>query len=816
MLKNYLIIALRNLWRNKLYALINIAGLSIGISACIVLYLIVDFELGFDHFRTDRDRIHRIYTSFGGAFSGTNPGVSTAMHGFVEEQMTGVESWAPLYTWGAPVAVAAGDAIVKELEEQDDLLLTDPGYFDLFPDYEWLAGSPQVALTAPNQVVLTGKKVKLYFGIDDPEQALGRTLFYRDSLPMTVAGVVAPPPVQTDLQFQDFLSFATIRNSWLKDEIELGNWDNINSSSRVFLKLTKGVQAVEVEQQLLRAAEIQSEKDPDASWEVAYHLQPFTDLHYNGELGIFDSSRSPAHLPTLYTLLLIAVLLLVVAAINFINLETAQAVRRAREVGVRKVLGGTRRELMLQFIGETLLLTLIAILLSLQLAELGLRYFDEFIPEGVDLNLFNLETLGFLAAVTIAVAVLAGAYPALLLSGFQPVQVLKEQVVSMRGNTRQGNLRRGLIVFQFIVAQVLICGAVIAGQQLNYLIDKDMGFKKDAIIYFYTPWRVEVDKREVLERELRRLPEVAALSRHQDPPARRGYSTTIMKYRVEGGEELSFNVHRKFGDTAYIHLYELDLMAGRNLLPADSVTELIINETFARQLGHQAPDQVLGAEIWYNDRPVQVVGVVEDFHIMSLHSPIEPMAISTQPNYDRCFSLRLHTAGSKVSNFEAVIDKVKGIWRELYPEAPFTYHFMDETVAGFYEAEQRTAKLVRTATGIAILLSCLGLLGLISYAATQRTKEIGIRKVLGASVADIVGLLTRDFLLLVLLAAVIALPLAAYLAGRWLNDFAYRIEIEWWMYLLALLATLTVALLTVSVRAVRAATANPVEALKYE
>lgn len=815
MLRNYLTIALRNLRRNKLHALINITGLSIGISACLVLFLIVDFELGFDRFRTDRDRIYRVYTSFSGAFEGTNPGVASGMYNFLEDRATGLESQVVLYTYGAPVTIPMAGSAPKELESQPDLVLTQPSYFEVFPDYEWISGSPGTALSAPNQVVLTDEKAKLYFNVDDPEKAMGQTLFYHDSLAMTVSGIIAAPPAQTDFQFQDFLSFATVRNSWLKDEINLDDWESTTSAYQVFVKLAPGITTEAFEKQLEVAEAIQAEADEDDSWVVNFHLQPLSDLHFNSELSIFNSSRSPAHLPTLYGLIFIAILLLVIAGINFVNLETAQAVRRAREVGVRKVLGGTRRELMLQFIGETFILTLIAVVLSVQLAELGLTYFEEFIPDGVELTLLDPVTLGFLILLTVVVAVLAGAYPAFVLSNFQPIRVLKEQVVSMRGDTFSANLRRGLIVFQFVIAQALIFGAFIAGRQLYFMIDKDMGFKKDEIVYFYSPWRAQEDKREVLKEELKRLPEVTLVSRHESPPARRGYSTSIMGYR-RNGEKQKFNVHRKFGDTAFIHLYELDLLAGRNLLPADSVTELVINETFARRMGFENPAEVLGAEIEYSGRPVPVVGVVEDFHIQSLHSPIEPTAIAMQSDYGRCFSLRLRTGGQRMSDFEAISDKIEALWKRLYPDHPFKLEFMDETVAGFYEAEQRTAKLVRTATGIAILISCLGLLGLVSYTATQRTREIGIRKVLGASVPQIITLLTRDFLWLVLIAGIIALPIAWYGMNRWLDNFAYRIDIQLWMFGVTILVALLVALLTVGWRALRAARANPADSLKYE
>ena len=355
MLRNYLNIALRNLWRNKLHAVINILGLSIGISTCIVLYLIVQFELGFDRFRTDRERIYRIYTQFSGTFEGLNSGVSSGMYSFVEDRVTGIENKAVFYTYEGRVEIPKEGAVPGKLETQSDLLIAEPEYFKVFPDYRWISGSPESALSAPSQVVLSDEKAKRYFDLDDPVQAVGRTVIYEDSLAMTVSGIVAAPPAQTDLQFQDFLSFATVRNSWLKNEIRLDDWESTTSASQMFIKLAPGIEPASIEAQLQAVKEV---KPPDPNWEVTYHLQPFDDLHFNSDLSIFNSSRAPAHLPTLFTLMIIAVLLLIVAAINFINLETAQAIRRAREVGVRKVLGGTRPELMLHFIGETLPLTL--------------------------------------------------------------------------------------------------------------------------------------------------------------------------------------------------------------------------------------------------------------------------------------------------------------------------------------------------------------------------------------------------------------------------------------------------------------------------
>jgi putative ABC transport system permease protein len=814
MFRNFLIIALRNLRRNKLHALINIVGLSIGISACLVLFLIVDFELGFDKFRQDRDRIYRVYSSFSGVFEGTNRGVATGVAPFLQDNISGIEALTHFHTMSAPVETAVFGEGHKDHGRQSELVIAGPEFFDVFPDYQWIAGTP-AALGEPHKVVLSEHKAQLYFGVDDPAEAMGREVFYRDSLALTVAGIIANPVDQTDLYFEDFIAYATIESSWLKDNYPLNDWNSTNSSSQLFLKLAPGVSGDNISEQLTLADERYAKENAEDEWRAAYHLQPFADLHFNTELHIFDNGRAPAHLPTLYALILVAALLLLIAAINFVNLETAQAIRRSKEVGVRKVFGSSRRTLILQFLGETLLLTLIAVVLSVQLANFALYYFEDFIPDGVALQLLDIRVLLFLLAITLVAGLLAGAYPAFVLSSFRPVRVLKDQVVSLRGDTGRTNLRRGLIVFQFIIAQVLIFGALIVGQQINFMINKDMGFRQDAIINFYAPWRTEKEKREVLKQELTRIPGIELVSRHSSPPARRGYSTTVMKHR-QGEEMINYNVHRKYGDTAFIHLYGIELLAGRNITPSDTVKELLINETFARRLGFVNPAEAIGEQILVSDQPKPVVGVVKDFHIRSLHYPIEPTAIASALDDFYGFGLKLRTRGKELSNFEATVEKIEKVWKRLYPDNPFDYTFLDEDLAKFYEAEKRTAKLVRTATGVAILISCLGLLGLISYTTTQRTKEIGIRKVLGAGILNIVRLLTADFMRLILLASLVALPLAWYFTSRWLEDFAYRIRIEWWMFLLVCLAALAVTLLTVGYRAYRAATANPAESLKYE
>jgi putative ABC transport system permease protein len=479
------------------------------------------------------------------------------------------------------------------------------------------------------------------------------------------------------------------------------------------------------------------------------------------------------------------------------------------------VLGGTRRELIRQFLSETVVLTTFATLLSLLLADLSIRFFREFIPAGVALQLTDPLTLLFLLLTIGIVSLLSGAYPAFVLSSYAPVLALKNQAYVSGSQTRTASLRKGLIVFQFAAAQVLIVGTLMVGRQIDFMLRKEMGFAKDEIVCLRTPPQLP-GKRLVLQQKLAQLPEVAQLSLHFRPPAWNAVSSTSIKY-YRGKEVLEHSVHRKFGDTAYIHLYQIPLLAGRNLLPGDSIREFLINETYARQLGFQQPEQALGQMLEYDEQLFPIVGVVKDFHVRSLHERIPPVVLANDAvSAYHYLGLRLNTRGKRAEEVAALLKKMGAVYKEVYPDDKFDYTFMDNAIANFYQTEQRMDKLMKTATGISLLLSCLGLFGLATFTAQQRTKEIGIRKVLGATVTNIVSLLSQDFVKLLLIANFIAWPLAWWGVSEWLHDFAYPVGISWGIFIAAGLAALVIALLTVSYQAIKAALANPVKSLRTE
>lgn len=810
MIRNYFTVAYRSLLRNKFHAAINITGLAIGISACLIIYLIVSFELSFNKQTKDYEQIYRIHSKFSGTFSGLNRGAPTAVAPHVRDNFSGVEKVTLFFIFGSEVKIVSGSE-ERDLGKQSEVAIVGPEYFKVFDMYDWVAGSPEV-LTQPHQTVLTVSQAKKYFGEQKFESLLGKEVIYRDSLITQVAGIVRDVPFHTDLSFTDFISISTTQTSWLKKNYNLEDWTSTNSGTQIFIKASEGTTHETLAAQLPQLTKIYKDK---SSWDAVntFNLQPLSDLHFNSETGIFDFSRGAAHLPTLITLIFVAILLLVIAAINFINLETAQAVRRAKEVGVRKVLGSTQGRLIIQFLCEGLLLTLVAIALAIPLAELGLVSFDEFVPKGVELNLF--EILPFLAFTLFFIGLLASAYPAFVMSSFLPALALKNQAHANSNQSRTAFLRKVLIVFQFSFAQVLIIGTLVVGWQIRYMLNKDLGFKKDAVIYFDTPWWEDKSKKDVFTNELASIPEIAELSMSDSPPSANGWSSSTVKYN-DGKEELSVNAFRKFGDVNYLNFYEIHLMAGRNLHVSDTVREFIINEAMAKSLGFKTPEEALGKEIEYSETKMPIVGVVKDFHMKSLHAAIDPVMIANEMESFTCFNIRLNNQHQTGNDLKAGLDKIEAAWKKVYPETPFKHEFLDETIKNFYHTEQRTAKLTNTAMALAIFISCLGLFGLASFTATQRTKEIGIRKVMGATINQIVMLLSRDFIMLVVLAFVIALPISLLAANEWLNGFPYRADLNAWMFVLTALAAIVIAIVTVSFQTVRAAAANPVESLRNE
>jgi len=813
MITNSLKTTVRHLWRNRLFTGLNVLGLAIGISACWIIYRMVDYEYSFDQRLPDADQIFQLVNKSRsedgeeGGFAGIEkPVVSLLLN-----DVSGAELVVPMfYKYYNSVALPeSGKQTPTLFDREIEQVTTLPSYFELIA-YQWLAGDKKTALDAPDRVVLTEKKAREYFPDLSPDQMLGKTLIYDDTLHKQVSGVVAALAYPSSFN-RNNTEFMRISEADLNE----GSWGGMNSNDLVFVKAQPNTAPQHIVDQVnVVCRKFNAEQFAQYHFERWYEPLPLSEKHFAGNYG---AQTRTANKNVLYGLIAVGIFLLVLACINYINLSTALLPQRAREIGIRKTLGSTAASLIRHFIGETFAVTFFALALSFLLTFVASKVFTVFLPEGM----FDYVNYGgmllFVLALITAISLLSGLYPAYLLTKVRTVNVLKGQTEKAVGRERL-SLRKGLIVFQFLVAQVFIISAVIMGQQLRYTLNKDLGFDKEAVVTVDVPYKIfnrpeNKDKEFILANELKRLPEFTGVALGDRPMDYRMMSNTHSYFRDT--VEIQKALHMKLVDTAYLGVYGMKLLAGRNLRASDTINELIINEKALKAYGFSAPEEAIGEVLVtpQNGQSYPIVGVVGDFHQIGLRSEIQPTAIASAKD-------RLHTFNIKLpkdpSQWQGAIHVVEGEWKKVYPGVPFEYRFYDKFIEEYYESDRNTQKLVRAATGITIFISCLGLFGLATLTAFQRTKEIGIRKVLGATVSGIVGLLSKDFVKLILIAIVVASPIAWWLMNKWLEDFVYRIDIQWWMFALAGVVAVVIALLTVSWQAIRAAVANPVDSLRDE
>jgi putative ABC transport system permease protein len=817
MLKNYFTTAWRNLRRNKIFSFINIFGLSIGISASLIIFLLVQYDFSFDKFEKDGSRIYRVVIdSKNQGETNHSNSLPEPMAAAIKKEIPGVDIVAPFHTLDETRVTIPypepNNPVV--LRKQKDLAITDANYFNII-GYTWLAGSPATALGQPYQLVLTEKNARLYFGETKYGDIIGKTITLDDTVRTTVSGIVKDLPGNTDFYFGAFLSMPTFYTSRMKPE-SVGKWDWSNSADQLFVKLAPRATTASIDPQLTKIMVRNSKPDPRDHSTYTVRLQPLSDLHFNLDYGVFDQSRQ-AHKPTLYGLLAVAAFLLLLACINFINLTTAQASQRAKEIGIRKTMGGHRSQLTLQFLSETFVLTLMATILSLALTPFLLKVFADFIPADFHFNLLRQPgVIIFLLVLVLIVTVLSGMYPALVLSAFKPVLVLKNQAYANTGRTRSAWLRKSLTVSQFVIAQVFIIGTVLVARQISFALNKDLGFKKDAIVFFRVDYHHTAQiKKPLLLDKLKSIPGVALVSNSSNPPSSNSMWTSTMTFN-DGKKDIDQNVQVKLADSNYFRMYGFRLLAGNSPMQSDTTNAVVINETYLHILGYQDPQKILGKQITkFNGNP-HIVGVVADFHPRSLREPIKPLVIANGIKSANTYNIALQPRNADGSNWPVTLAAIEKAFRSTYPNDDYEYQFVDDSIAKFYTAEKNISRLLLWATGLTIVISCLGLLGLVIYITNQRTKEIGIRKIVGASVAQIIVLLSSDFLKLVVWAFAIAVPLAWWGAHSWLNNFAYKTTLDWWLFLAGGVAMGGIALLTLLMWTFRAAVANPADSLRSE
>lgn len=779
----------------------------------MAIYSVTSYELSFDGFHPGKERLYRV---MGDVTETTGDKLHFAKVPFAllntaHADLSGLEEIAGVIPYNAKINIPDANKPASQFDSKISgtnyitTVIAEPQYFDIFK-YDWLAGNAANALDAPYMVVITEKKARQYFGSGPLDKMIGRQVIYDDSLKVNVSGIIKDWDKNTDLAFTDFISISTLQSSFLKNNISRNSWSEGDMLTWTFAKLGAGTTAPQVNKQM--AELVKTHADPQIK--LSLWLEPLVAIHFNGD--VIENTIRTAHLPTLYSLMGIALFILILGIINFINLSTAQSIQRAKEVGVRKVLGSKRSGLVFQFLTEAFLMVLFSVLLAALLVRPALIGFRSFIPNGVSFRLFEFSTILFLIAVIICTTLLAGLFPAKVLSSYPPAISLK------RSATERGSdkwlFRKSLIVFQFTVSLVFIIGSMVIANQLRYIREKDPGFNADAIITLQTTSSDSLSKIGVLAQKIRQIPGINNVALQWLSPMTENSRSMRLKFKSSDLKE--FGVTQVAGDEDYIPLYQIKLLAGRNLSKSDSVNEFVINEKLSVLMGNQSPEDAIGKTLYWNDKPYPVVGVAADFHTKSLHDPITPLCIINRTERESALAIKLVSKGSGAGMVKTTLSQIEKTWKEIYPGADFNYRFYDLSLALLYEKDQQTATLVNTSMAISIFISCMGLFGLALFTVKKRAKEISIRKILGASISKIATMLSWDFIVLIIMALFIASPVAWYFMNQWLQGFAYRIHMSGWIFIFAGLTAIFIALITVSFQSIKAAIANPIESLRSE
>ncbi len=800
MFKNYLKIAWRNLLKNKGYSLINIGGLAIGLACFLLIAVFISDELSFDSYHKKKDNIYRL------------------VHHRSEQDPT--ETW----IWGnAPVGPALKSdfpEIVEKVQfsgisdilleynnrsfQESECFYVDASVFNVF-SWPLVSGNPQTALEAPYSIVLTETTAKKYFGNENP---IGKTLNGIGGRAAdgeyTVTGVIKDIPQNSHFTFDVLMSMSSFYQT--RPEI-FDWWGYVDFYTYIVVADNFDQKAFETK----IPGFLDKHIDPEERKEYYYNfsLESLNDIYLHS-----TSDRQPGEtgsLSNIYIFSIIGLFILVIASINFMNLATARSMERAKEVGVRKVIGAERRGLIHQFLGESLILVLVASILGLLLAFISLPWLGNLTNRTFEFgSIFTLPVLLLYFGITFLTGLFSGSYPAFILSGFKPVSVLKG---AFRTSAQGTNLRKGLVVFQFSLSIAMIASTVVVYHQLGFMLNKDTGFDKEQQLILDFNWDGTVlSNAEAFKSELLSLADVRSVSLSRTVPSSH-FPAAGTDIETPKGNMENFSPYIYEVDNNFIQHYKIEVVAGRAFspdFPADSTSSLVVNEAAAKSFGYSNPQEILGKKFQQWGREGTIIGVVKDFNYMSLHQKVAPLTLRQVP-YGRYFSLRMQS-----NNYQEALASVEKKWSELAPHRPFLYSFLDESFNEQYLADVRFRRLFTLFSCLAIFIACLGLFGLATYSAMLRTKEIGIRKVLGADLATIVTLLSKDFIKLVGIAILIAIPFSWYVMEQWLDKYAYKIDVEWWVFALSGVLALAIAFFTVSFQSIKSATADPVKSLRTE
>lgn len=811
MLGNYFKMAKRSLLTHKGTSFINIIGLVTGIAAALTLITVIRYELSFDTFHSNADRIYRIVRVSGEDMAEFRSGVSFPVHRALREEIAGLKDIAAVeYFGGADVDVLDENGVAEnKFREEAGFVIVEPSFFKIFDfadtDFKWIAGNPVKAFDEPSDVVLTRSMAKKYFGDKDP---MNRTLRLQQKYDFKVSGVIEDFPSNTDFPFTVLFSYEMV--PMLAGD-GYNDWGSVRDSHHVYLRLPDGVSKEEMEQQIAKvhAAHVSEELHKFRH----YLLQELRDLHHDARFSNF--SRRTISRETIMALSAVAVFLLLTACINYINLSTAQSTLRSKEIGLRKVMGSNRRHVMFQFLTETFVLVLLSSLLAMMIADVVLLTFQSLLNIKLTHHIFADPSLWiFLLIIVVSVTLLAGFYPSLVVSRFNPVTALKNSLNVSRPSAF--SLRRVLVVAQFTITQVLVVGTFIVMSQMHYFRNVNMGFIKEGIVSTKVHTR-SLSTLEALRNKLLAQPYVENVSYSYTLPSGVDRNRSYVDIGLPGASEMKdYIVYERVPiDPQFLNLYQIKLLSGRNLEMSDSVGNVLVNEALLKALQLGTPEEAIGKELKRHDNVrYTIAGVIENYYGNSLKEGADNVIMTIERQAYATLSVKLNVKEGET--LQSAVEGIGKIWTETFPEYLFSYTFLDENIEAFYAQEEKYAKLFQLFSIVFLLIGSLGLYGLITFLVNRKSKEVAVRKVLGATITSILVLFSKDYIRLILLSFVLAVPIAWYVTNDWLSNFANQIELQWWLFVLPGLMVLVITMLVVGMKMFNTARMNPVEKLKYE
>lgn len=803
MLKNYLRIAWRNILRNKLRTGIHVLGLSLGISICFLIFNVVWFSHSFDKFHPETEQIFRIHTltDWGDGRSVPNSGSPGPLGEVIDKEIGGIEESGRLYTlYRTMVMVPEGN---KVMGRSNEVTFSNTGFFRIFPR-TWLAGNPQTALEKPYSVVLTESKMEKYFPGISPIDALGKELVFVDSdtLKTQITGIVADFEENTDFIFKDFISFSSIETQETKEWYGLHHWGNVNSSSQLFVKVGEGVSKESIDAGLKKVAS--NHYDPEEDATTSFAAEPLREIHFGQTYENTSVSKV-----FLNGLIYIGLIILALATLNFINLETAHAIGRGKEVGIRKTLGGRKGQLIVQFLTETYLMVLFSLILGLGLTGFFKNIFADSLPRGFELNYLSLENIGFYVLFPLFLTGITGTYPALLLSGYQPARALKGEKVSQGKFSLGVFLRKNLTVIQFSCSIAFIILVLVLQAQLKFVSSQPLGFEKEALLVTNLPFLSDLEVRSRMQDRINQQSQVLGVSQSGSQVSSTSLWTSDSKIMMDSTEKEVY-VQVINADSAFVKVNGIQLLAGNS--GSNKADEVLINENYLKEMGLSDPEQAINRTIRFSSVERKIVGVVGNFHSRTLREEIKPLLITYNPKFFQTLTIKL-SPGQNLAEAKVAMES---IFMEYFPYETPEFKFLDEQIERLYQEDAKIRNVLGAACILAILISAMGLFGLSSFTIAQRTKEISIRKVLGASVAQILGLISKEYILLVTISFLIAVFPAYYFLKDWLNGFTYKISMPYFLYFLSGAGVMVLCLGIVGLHSYLAARTNPAKVLKDE